>query len=229
MKILSFDSSAVSASVCLTEDYKIIAQTFQNCGLTHSRTLLPMAESMLKGCDHDISDVDVFAISAGPGSFTGLRIGVATVKGLAFSLNKPCVGVSTLEAMAEGLYGIDENICCTMDARAGQVYQAFFRRDGENLVRLCEDRAIKIDELADEIGESTQIIVGDGAELCYNKLNGICKNIKLAPENLRFTSAYGVTRAAIKALERGEQVSAEQLDAFYLRPPHIAQSKKVKL
>lgn len=229
MRILSFESSAVSASVCLTDEEKIIAQSFQNCGLTHSRTLLPMAESMLYGCEHSLDDVDAFAISAGPGSFTGLRIGVATVKGLAFATNKPCVPVSTLEAMAEGLYGTDRNVCCVMDARAGQVYQAFFKIEGDNIIRLCEDRAIKLDELAEKIGQTHQFLVGDGANLCYTKLNNLCTNLQLAPENLRYPSAYGVARVALKALKRGESVCADELDAFYLRPPYIAQPKKTKI
>lgn len=229
MRILSFESSAVSASVCLTDDEKVIAQSFQNCGLTHSRTLLPMAESMLAGCGHTLSDVDAFAIAAGPGSFTGLRIGVATVKGMAFATNKPCIGVSTLEAMAEGLLGINGNICCVMDARAGQVYQAFFTRNGEKLSRLCDDRAIKLDELAEEIGESSQILVGDGANLCYTKLISKCPNLQLAPEHLRYPSAYGVARTALPALLSGKGVCAQNLDAFYLRPPYIAQPKKTKI
>ncbi len=229
MRILSFESSAVSASVCLTDDEKIIAQSFQNCGLTHSRTLLPMAESLLNGCDHSLDDVDAFAIAAGPGSFTGLRIGVATVKGLAFATNKPCIGVSTLEAMAENLCGINGNICCVMDARAGQVYQAFFKREANTLTRLCEDRAIKLDELSKEIGETSQILVGDGANLCYTKLVAICPNLQLAPEHLRYPSAYGVARIALPALNNGKGVCASELDAFYLRPPYIAQTKKIKI
>lgn len=102
MKILALESSAVSASVALTEDDKLIAQSFQNCGLTHSRTLLPMAEALLANCGVSLSEVDAFAVAHGPGSFTGVRIGVATVKGLALGTDRPCVGVSTLEAMAWG-------------------------------------------------------------------------------------------------------------------------------
>lgn len=229
MKILSFESSAVSASVCLTDDEKIIAQSYQNCGLTHSRTLLPMAESLLADCDHSIDDIDAFAIATGPGSFTGLRIGVSTVKGLAFATNKPCIGVSTLAAMAQTIYGDNLNICCVMDARAGQVYQAFFKRDGQTLIRLCEDRAIKLDELANEIGETSQILVGDGADLCYTKLIPICPNLQLAPEHLRYPLAYGVAKLALTGLNNGKGVCANELDAFYLRPPYIAQPKKTKI
>ena len=106
MKILSFESSAVSAGVCLTEGTDVIASAFQNCGLTHSRTLLPMAEQVLHNVGLKPCDLDGFAVAAGPGSFTGIRIGVATVKGLCFGTDKPCVGVSTLEAMAWNLIGM---------------------------------------------------------------------------------------------------------------------------
>lgn len=226
MKILSFESSAVSASVALTDGVRLIAQSFQNCGLTHSRTLLPMAEALLRGCDKTLDDVDAFAVAAGPGSFTGLRIGVATVKGLAFPTGKPCLGVSTLEALARGLEGFSGNVCCAMDARGGQVYNALFCWEDGVLTRLCEDRAIRLEQLAAEIGEKPQILVGDGADLCYTNLNNLCPGLRLAPSHLRFAAAYGVAMAALPALERGEGVDAQTLDARYLRPPYVSQPKK---
>ncbi len=223
MKILAFESSAVSAAVALIEDKKLVAQSFQNCGLTHSRTLLPMAESLLAGCGVPLSAVDAFAVAAGPGSFTGLRIGVATVKGLAFPSDTPCVGVSTLEAMAYNLEGFSEEICCVMDARAGQVYNARFRWQHNHLYRLCEDRAIRLDELAAEIASTPQIVIGDGADLCYTKLNSICPGLHLAPPHLRFASAYGVAMAALPVLQQGQGINAQTLDARYLRPPYVTQ------
>ena len=223
MKILAFESSAVSAAVALIEDNKLVAQSFQNCGLTHSRTLLPMAESLLAGCGVPLSAVDAFAVAAGPGSFTGLRIGVATVKGLAFPSDTPCVGVSTLEAMAYNLEGFSEEICCVMDARAGQVYNARFRWQHDHLYRLCEDRAIRLDELAAEIASTPQIVIGDGADLCYTKLNSICPGLHLAPPHLRFASAYGVAMAALPVLQQGQGINAQTLDARYLRPPYVTQ------
>jgi tRNA threonylcarbamoyladenosine biosynthesis protein TsaB len=223
MKILAFESSAVSAAVALIEDKKLVAQSFQNCGLTHSRTLLPMAESLLAGCGVPLSAVDAFAVAAGPGSFTGLRIGVATVKGLAFPSDTPCVGVSTLEAMAYNLEGFSEEICCVMDARAGQVYNARFRWQHDHLYRLCEDRAIRLDELAAEIASTPQIVIGDGTDLCYTKLNSICPGLHLAPPHLRFASAYGVAMAALPVLQQGQGINAQTLDARYLRPPYVTQ------
>ena len=138
MKILALESSAVSASVALTEDEKLVAQSFQNCGLTHSRTLLPMVENLLANCGVSLSDVDAIAVAHGPGSFTGVRIGVATVKGLALGADKPCLGVSTLEAMAWGARALGGDLCCVMDARAGQVYNALFTvEDGKVRLPFC--------------------------------------------------------------------------------------------
>ena len=168
MKILALESSAVSASVALTEDEKLVAQSFQNCGLTHSRTLLPMAENLLANCGVSLADVDAIAVAHGPGSFTGVRIGVATVKGLALGADKPCLGVSTLEAMAWGARALGGDLCCVMDARAGQVYNALFTVEDGRVRRLCDDRAIKLTELAEEIREAPYFLVGDGADLCYN-------------------------------------------------------------
>ena len=170
MKILAFESSAVSASVALVEDEKLIAQSFQNCGLTHSRTLLPLAESLLKNCGVTLDDVDALAVAHGPGSFTGVRIGVATVKGLALGADKPCIGVSTLEAMAWGARALGGRLCCVMDARAGQVYNALFAVENGAPHRLCDDRALKLTDLGEEIGETPYFLVGDGADLCYNTL-----------------------------------------------------------
>lgn len=226
MKILSFESSSASASVALTEGTRLIAQSFQNCGLTHSRTLLPMAEALLAGCGIPPGAVDGFAVAAGPGSFTGIRIGTATVKGLAFGLDRPCVGVSTLEAMARGLEGLEGNLCCVMDARAGQVYNSLFTWEGGTLRRLCPDRAIALGALAGEIGEKSQILVGDGAEMCYTEKRDCCPGLRLAPPHLRYPTGYGVARAALPRFEAGETVSAQELDARYLRAPQAERIRK---
>lgn len=229
MKILSFESSAISASVCLLEQDKIIGQTFQNCGLTHSCTLLPMAEHVLQSCGVDITEVDALAVAAGPGSFTGVRIGVATVKGLAFANEIPCIGVSTLEAMAYGLQGLQGEVCCVMDARAGQVYHAKFRLHEDKVERLCQDRAIRLDALAEEIGQSAQILVGDGAVLCYTKLKEVCTGLRLAPPQLRYPTGYGVALAAKPLLEAGQGVSAANLCERYLRAPQAEREREAKL
>ena len=152
MKILAFESSAVSASVALIEDERLVAQSFQNCGLTHSRTLLPMAEDLFANCGVSLDEIDAIAVAHGPGSFTGVRIGVATVKGLALGAGKPCVGVSTLEAMAWGARVLGGPLCCVMDARAGQVYNALFTIENGAPRRLCSDRALRLADLGEEIG-----------------------------------------------------------------------------
>ena len=226
MKILSFESSAVSAAVCLTEGEKVIASAFQNCGLTHSRTLLPMAEQLLTNCGLTPRDVDGFAVAAGPGSFTGIRIGVATVKGLAFGADRPCVGVTTLEAMAWYLLGQTGTVSCVMDARAGQVYNARFRLTPDGPERLVPDRALTIDALGEEIRENAEILVGDGANLCYTKLTDSCPYLTLAPSHLVYPGAYGVARAALPRFERGETLSAQALDAVYLRRP---QAERIRM
>jgi tRNA threonylcarbamoyladenosine biosynthesis protein TsaB len=151
---------------------------------------------------------------------------VATVKGLALGASLPAVGVSTLEAMAWNLEGMDADLCCCMDARAGQVYNARFHISGDVLTRLTPDRAITIDELGAEIGQTPQILVGDGAELCYNKLYPLCSGVSLAPPLLRYPLAYGVSRAALPLFAAGKTCSAQELDACYLRPP---QAERIRL
>ena len=226
MKLLAFESSAVSASVALTEDDRLIAQSFQNCGLTHSRTLLPMAESLLQNCGLSLGAVDGRAVAYGPGSFTGIRIGVATLKGLAFGADKPCVGVSTLEAMAWGARALGGTLCCVMDARAGQVYNALFSIENLAPTRLCADRAVTIENLGQEIGQKPYFLVGDGAELCYNKLKDICSGVRLAPSEMRYATGYGVAAVALPLFSRGETLTPQQLDAFYLRRP---QAERLRL
>ena len=228
MKILALESSAVAASVCLCEDEKLIAQSYENSGLTHSVTLLPMVEEMLARGGVALEAVDVIAVAAGPGSFTGLRIGVSAAKGLAWALDKPCAKVSTLEAMAWTLAFFPGELCPVMDARRGQVYNARFASDGERLTRLTPDRAISIGELAEELQESgrEQILVGDGAQLCYNELNKQGLPLRLAPPNLRFQSAWGVARGALEQARAGELITAAELVPDYHR---LSQAERERL
>ena len=229
MKILAFESSAVSASVALTEDEKLIAQSFQNCGLTHSRTLLPMAEGLLANCGVTPDAVDALAVAHGPGSCTGVRIGVATVKGLALGADKPCIGVSTLEAMAWGARALGGLICCVMDARAGQVYNALFAIEDGAPRRLCEDRAVKLSELGEEIGRTPYFLVGDGADLCYNSLKERCPGLCPTPPELRYATGYGVAAAALPLLRAGQTCTPQELDAFYLRRPQAERERLKRL
>ena len=199
MLILAFESSARAASVALVEDGRLISQYSQCSGLTHSRTLLPMAEDMLKNAELSLDKVDLFAVAHGPGSFTGIRIGVSTVKGLAWAADKPCVGVSTLEAMAWHGLAAGGLVCPVMDARRSQVYNALFQVENGRPVRLCEDRPIALSQLAEELRtlNAPAFLIGDGAELAEKYLREQAIPCTVAPENLRWQSAWGVAMAAM--------------------------------
>ena len=229
MLILAMESSAKAASVALVRDGVLIAQSLQCSGLTHSRTLLPMAEDLMKNADIRMSDVDLFAVSHGPGSFTGVRIGVSAVKGLAWAAQKPATGVSTLEAMAWNGMAAGEGslICCVMDARRNQVYNALFEiRDGRPC-RLTEDRAISVAALLDELKsfDWPPFLVGDGALMCKAAMDQAGIPCRLAPENLRMQSAFGVAMAAM-GLEPG---SADTLQPVYLRLSQAERERQARL
>ncbi len=225
MLTLALESSAKAASAAVFEDDKMLAFAIQNAGLTHSRTLLPMAEELIKGLDRTMADVGLVAVSRGPGSFTGLRIGLAEAKGLCWALQIPAVGVSTLEAMAFGGPVLDgQMLCCCMDARRGQVYNALFTVEGGRPVRLTPDRAISVAELESELvaRQEPWILLGDGAELCYNTLDRTQVTVFMAPEPLRIQNARGVALAA-----RGKDpVSAHELLPVYLR---LSQAERERL
>ena len=218
MKILALDSSATVASVALCDDLRLLAEYTVNNGNTHSETLLPMVESLLSNFCMTAKDIDIFAASTGPGSFTGVRIGAATLKGLAFASNKACVGVSTLEALAYNMLPYKGLICPVMNARRSQVYTALFRSDGRELTRLMPDSAISILEL-DEIlagyGESVAFC-GDGYDIT---VAGISKtNAEYTPERLRHQSAYSVAAVAFEKYTNGSWCDDAALKVDYLRP-----------
>lgn len=228
MKLLALESSAAAASAAVCEDETLIAQSFQNSGLTHSRTLMPMVESLLVNCGLTLAEMEVIAVAAGPGSFTGLRIGVAAAKGLAWPGDKPCAGVSTLEAMAWGVAHMGGEICAVMDARRKQVYNARFVVINGTPVRLTPDRAIGLDELRCELEQDKkeQIIVGDGAALCYNELTGHGLPVRLSPPHLRFQTAWGVARAALELARKGGLTTAGTLTPVYHR---LSQAERERL
>ncbi len=218
MIILSLDSTSVTASVAISENGVVSAENFINNGLTHSQTLMPMVEQTLIDSKKNIKDVDLFAITNGPGSFTGVRIGIASVKGMADAMNKKCIAVSTLEAIAEPLKNKDCIACAVMDARCNQVYTATF----ENGNRVCEDKAILIDDLGEELKQYNKkiVFIGDGAELCYNKLCEILPNSQLADENIRYVHASSICRLAEEKAKNGEElIDSAKLVPFYLRVP----------
>ena len=229
MKILALETSAAACSAALCQDGTLLAQSWQNSGLTHSRTLLPLVDSMLKNCGASLKEVEVIAVAAGPGSFTGLRIAVSTAKGLAWGRDLDCAPCSTLESMAWPLAHMAGSlIVCAMDARRKQVYNALFLATGTGLERLTPDRAISLEELGAELKnyENSKIVVGDGAKLCYNTLTEEGIPMTLAPEHLRMQSAWGVARAAEELAARGELVKGGALVPQYHR---LSQAERERL
>lgn len=219
--ILSVDSSAVTASVALTDGENVINSEFVNAGLTHSETLLPMIKRVLG--DTKVSDLDAIAVTAGPGSFTGVRIGVATVKGLAFEKNIPCISVSTLEAIAYNFADENTIVCAVMDARRMQFYNALFEMKGGKAIRFCDDRAISIDGLREDLKKYDRVVIaGDGAKLCFDNIN--LDNCTLAPNDKMYQNGIGVARAA----KDKQKISASSLMPVYLRLSQAERELKLK-
>ncbi len=218
MIVLGIESSATAASVAIINNEKLVCEFFSDTGLTHSQTLLPMVENCLKAANITTDEIDSIAVANGPGSFTGVRIGIATVKGLAFTNDIPCTAVSTLEGIAHNIPYFDGIICSVMDARCNQVYTAFFEGTTECKVnRLSDDTAMSIDELGENIkkyGKSV-ILVGDGAEICYNKLKNSVSSLYLSPLNLRKQRASSVAYCSLNH----EKQKADELNVNYIRLP----------
>ncbi len=233
MKILSMECSATPASVAITENGKILASSFVNTNLTHSQTLMPMVENTLKAAKLNIGDIEGLAISNGPGSFTGIRIGISALKGLAAPKNLPCVAVSTLHAMAMNYSDTDCIVCAVMDARCNQVYNALFDIENDTVTRLCDDRALMCNELAEEIKKLSQnwdkcvIIVGDGANIFYPYVE-MLENVRLSAPSRRFQNAVGVGAVAEENFKEGETISSGELLPFYLRLPQAERELKAK-
>ena len=227
MKILALESSAKAASCAVLADGVPIATAWQATGLTHSRTLLPMVEAMLKNSELTVADMDAIAVAEGPGSFTGLRIGVAAVKGLAWAAEKPCLPVSTLEAMAWPLAHLEGTVVCAMDARRQQIYNAVFAAESGALTRLREDRAISLEDAARDLGYlgGPLTAVGDGARLCRDFLTARGMDCRLAPEHLLLQSAVGVGMAAWRKWPEGA-VDAQAVTPVYLR---LSQAERERL
>ena len=228
MLILAFETTAKAGSVALLEDGKLLAESYQNTGLTHSQTLMVMAEDMLKQAGKTVADVTALAVAEGPGSFTGVRIGVAAAKGFAWGGEIPCYGVSTLEAMAVTLGAYEGHICACMDARRNQVYNALFLADEGRLERMSEDRAIALAELKTELEhiDGNIYLVGDGAALTYRTLAPEIPNLVLPPEHRMHQRASGVAIVAAKKIAAGESGDANALTPNYLR---LSQAERERL
>ena len=225
MKILALDSTAICATAAVCEDEKLLCQITLNNGNTHSETLLPMVEFMLRSLALSVHDMDLLALSEGPGSFTGVRIGAATVKGLAFGTDIPCLGVSTLEALAYNLKSFSGILCPVMNARRSQLYNALFDCDSRTVTRLCEDRAIAISDLDAELASLGRpvFLCGDGTDLALGAFKtALCQR---APETLVYQNAYSVAQCALAKYQTGIRTKDTELVPTYLRLPQAERER----
>ena len=228
MLILAFETSAKAGSVALLQDGKLLGDSYQNTGLTHSQTLLSMAENLLIACGYTPQQVEAVAVAAGPGSFTGIRIGVAAAKGFAWGLELPCCGVSTLEAMAENFGVFDGYVVPVMDARRSQVYNAVFKAEQGKLCRISEDRAISLEDLGTELKalSGPVYLVGDGSTLTYKTLKDAVPSLIMPPEHRMHQRAAGVALIGDKMIKSGINCDAAQLAPNYLR---LSQAERERL
>ncbi len=221
--ILAVDTTATPVSCALVRDGRVLALNFAHTGLTHSQTLMPMVEHMLRMTAVTIDQVDALAVNAGPGSFTGVRIGVSCVKGLAFAHHKPCVSVSTLAGMAENAAVLPDGVvCCVMDARCQQVYAALFEKNEDgDAVRLSPDEAISIEELGERLRALGRpvLLVGDGSDVCYRLLSDTVPRLHQAPPSARYQNAASAAVVAERLFSEGQAISADSLLPVYLRLP----------
>ena len=228
MKVLGIDTSARTCSVALFQDDACLFSHLIGEGLTHSQTLLPLIQKALLETALSVSDLDLIAITSGPGSFTGLRIGISTVKGLAFSGQVPCVGVSTLEAMAMNALDIPDCVVCSlMDARRGEFYQAFFEIKNGTVTRLTEDRAVPGDLIAKEMkAYKNVLLIGDGAEKFSQDYPEFSESLA-APE-FRYQCGVGAALLGMKCYKQGIFTNANQLAPVYLRLPQAEREFQAK-
>ena len=230
MKILAFDSTAKTASVALTEDERLLGLYNIDNGLTQSELLLPMAEDLLRSLKLSFKDIELLAVTAGPGSFTGVRIGISLVKGISFTRNIPCVSVSTLEALMQNISSLRGILVPVMDARRNQVYNAIFRSDDNGISRLTEDRAISVEDLAAELSEYDEPIylVGDGYQIAKKKLSELGINTLETPMLLINQNAYSTALIAAKKYKLGEALSDTEISPVYLRLPQAERERLEK-
>ncbi len=221
MKILAFDTTAKAVTAAICEDEKLLSSYFAELpGVHTTETLLPAIELMLKNANLTLDDIGLIAISAGPGSFTGVRIGVATAKGLAFGRDLPCAGVSSLESLATNLRDRDAYVCAAMDARRNQLYYAIFKAKDGALTRLCDDTADSADAaaaLAVKLGITDIICIGDGAEIAANAMNDADIKTKYPSATVLRQNAYGTAVCGLEAYKEGKAIAESELLPIYLR------------
>ncbi len=229
--LLAFETSAKAASVALFDGEILLGESYQNTGLTHSQTLLTMAEDLMKNCGISAETLTSVAVAAGPGSFTGVRIGVAAAKGLAWGREIPCYGVSTLQAMALGLGVQSGYILCAMDARRNQVYTALFSAKNGELTQIIPDSAMAISDLQGKLAGINGPIytVGDGSLLCYEKLKEVLPNLCPPAPHRMHQRASGVGLAALREIAAGNPGNGETLTPNYLRLSQAERERQEKM
>ncbi len=231
MIILGIDTSAVAASASVLRDGKIVSECYLNAGLTHSQTLMELIDAALHLAGIAVGEVGAFAVAHGPGSFTGIRIGVSAVKGLSFPRHTPCYGISTLEALAFCADAEDCVICPVMDARCQQVYTALFQKENGEINRLTEDAPLSLDELADRLKACDKpiLLLGDGTDVAFAYLSDRCGRVRRFSEVFRFQHASGVAIAAWKRYNSGtEPCGGGELQPVYLRMSQAERELKKK-
>lgn len=230
MKILALDTSSQAASCAVIEDNKLIAENFLNNALTHSQTIMPMVEFTLKNAGFSLNDIDLLATNTGPGSFTGLRIGISCIKGMSYAMDIPCAAISTLHSLSFNIIYHNGYIVPCMDARREQIYTAIFYCNNANLKRISKDCAVPIQEYKKELKKVDKpiILVGDGAEKTYNILCEDIKNIAVAPNNLLHQRAASTAAIAAK-ISTGEYIAANELNPKYLRLPAAERERIEKI
>lgn len=225
MIVFAADSSTRAGSAAVLRDGEIAAERCIDAGLTHSETLLPLCDEVFRQAKVTPADIDFFAVTIGPGSFTGLRIGMGTIKGLAFATGKPCAAIPTLEALAYNLSGSDKIIVPVLDARRDRVYTAAFLAERGEIARLCPDRVVDIDSLADNYKDKKIVLIGDAAVVCYNRLRDKL-DCAIAPELNLLPKASGAAHAALRYIARGETVHAAGLVPEYIQIPQAERERR---
>ena len=230
MKILAIDTTGIAASAAIVSDGKLLAESFINFKLTHSQTIMPLIDDVVKKTDTDLKDVDYIACSEGPGSFTGLRIGAATAKGLALGLNKKVITVPTLDVLAYNIFGTDNIICPIMDARRNQVYSAFYKWADNELIRLSDYMAEGIDLIIEKALEFNKkvIFLGDGVPVHGAKLEKQAGFI-MAPASLMIQRASSLAIAAEVKANKGEAINGSEFEVMYLRKSQAEREREEKL
>lgn len=227
MNILAIDTSSAACSAALTRDGKLLGEYIMNSALTHSQTIMPAVEAILEREGMTPSDVDLFAVVAGPGSFTGVRIGVCAVKGLCAATDKPCARIDALEAIAEGA-AFEGFICPILDARRDQVYTALFEKTGETLVRRMEDSALPLDALLQRLPQGPVYFTGDGLNTYEDRIrSAMGSRARIAPAHIRVLRA---SAACVIAERRPEtHMEASLLTPEYLRLSQAERERNERL